>query len=246
MSAGVDDLVAESTVAQPPIAYLPEHLWNALPGWGIGADLTPPELIAARRLRTVRRRVVAALLVLVLVCAGGYGFAAWRTGVAAGELAAEQARTAALQSEANKYAVVTRVQGATTTITTQIGQLMADDVDLAALLAALQQKLPTGMTISEVSTTVGSGGAGAGSARQAGGAVSIDASGLRHIGTVTISGASATVADLPAFLDGLSTVAGLTAVLPLTNETSVTGVRYSLQATLTDALLTRRYDKGAK
>ena len=32
--------------------------WTVQPGWGIHVDLTPPELLTARQLRTVRRAVV--------------------------------------------------------------------------------------------------------------------------------------------------------------------------------------------
>ena len=41
------------------IATSGQQLWSTMPGWGIVADLTPPELIASRRLRLLRKLLIA-------------------------------------------------------------------------------------------------------------------------------------------------------------------------------------------
>ena len=50
----------------------PNQPWNGMPGWGIVADLTPPELIASRHLKVLRKWIVLGLVVLVLACVAGY------------------------------------------------------------------------------------------------------------------------------------------------------------------------------
>ena len=53
--------------ATPP----PAQLWSTMPGWGIAADLTPPELINSRALKTLRKWLGAGLVVLLLACIAG-------------------------------------------------------------------------------------------------------------------------------------------------------------------------------
>ena len=57
-------------------APAPVQLWSTMPGWGIAADLTPPELINSRALKTMRKWLGAGLVVLLLACVGGYVAAA--------------------------------------------------------------------------------------------------------------------------------------------------------------------------
>lgn len=222
-------------------------LWAVVPGWGIAADLTPPELIAGRHLRCVRRRVIIGLLVLVLLCGLGYVAASLQSASAAAALADEQSRTSALQVEARKYGDVTQVQGRITASEGQVARLLAQDVDLGALLGTLRERLPAGMTIDQLGTTVDvvePGAAGAAGAATAG--VTLDPTGSTAIGQITLQGSATSLDELPTFLDQLAGVDGLVAPLPLTNASSDTGITYSLQVTMTDALLTHRYDEKAK
>ena len=53
----------------------PERLWVMAAGWGIAADLTPPEIVSARRLSRLRRWIAIALAGLAVLVAGGYGLA---------------------------------------------------------------------------------------------------------------------------------------------------------------------------
>ena len=54
----------------------PNQPWSSMPGWGIVADLTPPELIASRHLKVLRKWIVLGLVVLVVACVAGYVLAA--------------------------------------------------------------------------------------------------------------------------------------------------------------------------
>lgn len=219
-------------------------LWAVVPGWGIAADLTPPELIAGRHLRRVRRRVIIGLLVLVLLCGLGYVAASLQSASAAAALADEQSRTAALQVEARKYGDVTQVQGRITASEGQVARLLAQDVDLGALLGTLRDRLPAGMTINQLGATVNVAEPGAAGAATT--AVTLDSTGSTAIGQITLQGSATSLDELPTFLDQLAGVDGLVAPLPLTNASSDTGITYSLQVTMTDALLTHRYDEKAK
>ena len=62
-------------------------LWSAMPGWGIAADLIPPELINARQLKVLRKLMAAGIVALLVVCAGGYYLAAAENSSASADLA---------------------------------------------------------------------------------------------------------------------------------------------------------------
>ena len=53
----------------------PTQVWNTMPGWGIVADLTPPELIASRRLAVIRKALLSGLIFLTVLLLCGYGYA---------------------------------------------------------------------------------------------------------------------------------------------------------------------------
>jgi Tfp pilus assembly protein PilN len=244
VSAPREDLVVPAQRTAPRASGA--HLWDVVPGWGIAADLTPPELIARRHLRVVRRRVALGLVVLLVLCGLGYVGATLRSSDAQAALSDEQARTTALQVESRQYSDVTQVQGQISLSQQQVARLMAQDVDLGALLGALRAQLPGGMTIDQVSATVDVVKPGAAGAVQAATAAALGSGGATTVGRVTVQGSATSLDQLPTFLDHLSSIAGLVAPLPLTNASSKAGVRYSLQVAMTDALLTHRYDQGAK
>ena len=50
-----------------------DTLWASMPGWGIVADLTPPELVESRRLKALRKLIAVCLgAVVLLLRAAGY------------------------------------------------------------------------------------------------------------------------------------------------------------------------------
>jgi hypothetical protein len=78
-------------------------LWSTMPGWGIVANLLPPEVIQSRRVRFVRRTVLLALTFVVLACVLGYGYVCLGHRSAEHDLAAEQARSQQLTIQQNRY-----------------------------------------------------------------------------------------------------------------------------------------------
>jgi hypothetical protein len=220
-------------------AVRPTELWSSMPGWGIVANLIPPELILARRVRVVRR-ALGLLLVLVLVLIMlGFSYAWLQKQSAATDLQTAQARTAQLQAEQDKYQGAVQVQQSITGIDTKLSTLMADDVDFAGLIANLRAELPPTMTIGQLSVSLNQSVAGASAAL---GASALDATGQTHIGTITVSGKARSLQDLSAYVDRLQTIKGIVEPYPNSNSASATGVSWSVQITLTSALLTHTYD----
>ena len=136
-----------------------------MPGWGIAADLTPPELINTRELRTLRKWIYAGLVLLLVACIGAYVAGARQHSAASAALDKVNAQTVRLQAGERKYTSVTRIQGSVSQVQAQIAALMGSDVDLVKLLGRLRSALPPRMTISSESVTVNSGHRNRGSVR---------------------------------------------------------------------------------
>jgi type IV pilus assembly protein PilN len=219
-------------------AVRPKELWNTMPGWGIIVDLTPPELIAARKVRVVRRALAVGLVIVLLLSLAAFGYAWTQKRSAADDLASVQNDTTRLQSEQNRYGNVVRIQSATKQIQSQIAGLMAADVDSAQLLGQIRAQLPANMIIGQLSVVANESST---SNSSAGGAL-LDGSGLVHIGTVSLSGTAKRLTDVATFVDRLGTIKGI--VQPYPADTVMLGstVTFSLQLTLTSDLLTHTYD----
>jgi hypothetical protein len=219
-------------------------LWSAMPGWGIAADLTPPELINARQLKVLRKVLAAGIIALLLLCAVGYYFAAEENSSASSALAIVQNRTAELRGVGRGYSDVVSIQGSVSNVQAQIAQLMSADIDLAPLMGELTNNLPDTMTISQEAITISAAGVtGADTAAAAGG---LDSAGEPRIGTILLSGTGTTFNDLADYVDRLHTVTGLVDVLPVSNTASDSGAgtQFSLSMAITDALLSHRFDVG--
>jgi hypothetical protein len=227
------------TVEQPT-------LWSSMPGWGIAADLIPPELVKARRLKVLRKLLAAGIVALLAIGAGGQYLAARESASAAADLASAQERTAELQGVGLGYSDVVEIQGSVSQIKTQIAEVMSADVDLVALMGQLQSSLPTTMTIDREAIMISRAGVAGAAAATPG---SLDTSGLPRIGTITISGTGQNIDDLSDYIDRLRVIPGLVDVIPVSNTGSATdtGLRtqYNITMGLTDVLLSHRFDVGA-
>lgn len=215
-------------------------LWTMMPGWGIAADLTPPELINSRQLTVVRKFIFTCLVGLLVLCLAGFVFARRHESAAAAELETQQAVRVDLQREVSEYAGITKLQGTITEIQQQTATLMAGDVDLANLLGQLRNRLPAGMTITQASVIVSVVGA-AGAAPGGG----LDATGRPRIGNITITGSGRKLADLATYIDRLVGIGGVVDVVPVSNTASAGGTQFSLALGLTNTLLSHRFDVPA-
>ena len=212
-------------------------LWRALPGWGIAADLTPPEIVNARQLKVLKKLMPAGLCVVLLICAIGYHLAQLKNSAAAETSEAVSARTAQLQLEARQYVEVTRIQGTVTQVETQIATLMTTDVELAALMKHLRSVLPPTMKINhEALTITAAAPAGAG----------VAPTGPARAGTISLGGSGHALTDLSTYVDRLGAIPGLVDVTPVSNLMTSTGSVFSLSINLTPAVLSHRFDVGKR
>jgi hypothetical protein len=217
----------------------PEQLWSTMPGWGIVADLTPPELIASRHLKFLRKLMFTGLAVLLVICACAYAAAFLQHSSASSALSDQQFRTSQLRAESGKYAGVTQIQGNVAQIESQVTKVMVGDIDLPKLLLEIRAALPGAMTIKQQSLTLSSASGPVGGAAIA---TQLDTSGHTRIGTVSLSGSGRTLDDLSRFIDKLKTVTGVVDPIPTSNQVDQGAVSYSLSLGITDQVLSHRFD----
>jgi Tfp pilus assembly protein PilN len=215
-------------------------LWNTMPGWGIVADLLPPEVTEARRVRVLRRVVIIVLASVLVLCLIAYGIAKLGSHSAQNELNAEQAKTMQLTIDQRKYSGVTAIQGQVSQVQSQVAKLLAGDIDFPKVIADIRAQLPPGMTIDQLAVTVLTVTPGA--STNGGAAAPLDASGHAHIGTITLSGTGRHLTDISAFVENLKSVKGITQPYPTSNRASDAGTEYNIQVTLTDDVLSHRFD----
>jgi type IV pilus assembly protein PilN len=229
-----------SALLTPPPPPPDNRLWSSMPGWGIVADLTPPELIAERHLRVLRKYIVVGLALVVVLCGSGYALAVQKHSTAADARNAITARTEQLQQqlENKSFSNVVRIQGTLAQVQVQVAALLKNDVDLPALLGKVRAALPASMAINTMSVTL----TPAGTAAAGGAAPTLDTSGHLVIGTVVVGGSSKTLDDLPTYVDRLAKVKGISNLVPTSNGSDTDGVKFSLAFAITDRLYSHRYD----
>lgn len=235
--------------------------WTTPPGWGIFADLTPPELLNGRRLHRLRRVLLAAVIASVLLVAGGFGAGVWLQAKATRDLTGQQARTTVLQAQQGRYTGVTQIQQATAAVNTQLAQLMGGDTDVAGLLTAIRAVQPAtvNVTAEQVTVTAAAAGGAAPAAATAAGGGSLDTSGATQIGKITLSGTVGSLDDFAVYVNALQHVHGIVDVLPSTVATAGTagtaaaggggaagsgaaaGYQFSLTMAVTGARLSHRF-----
>ncbi len=220
----------------------PRELWSTMPGWGIVANLIPPEVLQARRVRAIRKLVAFALCLLVLLAGAGYGFAFYRSHQAETSLAAEQSRTSQLMAQQRQYADVTRIEGSVATIRGQLAGLLGTDVDVPALLSSILRQLPAGATVSQLAVTMDTHTT---QLPNAAAGASLDTSGHPHIGAITLSGQATRVSDVSILVDRLAAVPGLVDPYPTSNTANEKGTQFTIQFSINDTLLSHRYNTAS-
>jgi hypothetical protein len=224
----------------------PQQLWSTMPGWGIVANLLPPEVILARRIRVLRKLMTMVLIAVVVLGCLGYGYAFWQAHRASATLSAEQNRGSQLTAQQDKYANVVRIEGNVANVKSQIATLLADDVDFSTLIVRVGGKLPHGATISQMSVTLAVGSQPA--AASGTDSSVLDTSGHPHIGAITLTGQAGNLDQVAAFVSSLATVPGIVGVFPTSQQGGATSqrgggaaVQFNVALTLTDQVLSHRY-----
>lgn len=214
-----------------------------MPGWGIFADLIPPEILAERRARVLRKYVTIGLIALLVLLLAVFAFAFFKKSAAQHDLDTAQAQTVQLQQEERKYADVITIQGTVTQVQSQVASLLKTDIDFPSVLSSLQKALPPNVKLTQltvgVSTPSAQPGPQVGTGSTGG---QLDTGTNAHIGTVTLSGSAAKSTDVSAYVDRLKTLKGIVEPFPTSNVSAGNGVTFSIQCTLTDELFTHRFD----
>lgn len=216
-------------------------LWQTRPGWGIAVDLTPVEIVNTRKVRSLKKMIVAALGLVLVLCVGATARTFLDKADAQDSYDAAQATTADLEAQAAKYADITAMQTAITQVGTQVATLMANDIDFVNLMARIRTALPPGVTINNVSIALAQQAATDPAADPAAAAVP----GTTVVGTITLSGSGGAIKDLATYVANLIRLKGVVDVVPTSTTKTETGMDYSLTMNITDTLFTHRFDPVA-
>lgn len=210
----------------------------------IAADLLPPEIIAARRTRRLRRGIIS-ILVVVLVLLGAWQAAViGQTAAARSRLDTAQQEVLRLQHQQNAYGDLVRAQSGAKLIESQLAVLMADDLQWARLLGSLRTVAPPGVRVTGLNGSLNSAPGGTGTGTGTGTDQLPGATGEKQIGTLTITGTGSDNRAVAAYVDALGAVRGLGSPL-LTGTTHDKGtLQFTIRVNITDAALGGRYTKA--
>lgn len=210
------------------------------PGWEIAANLTPPELVIAARVRRLRERLVLALCLVVLLAVSGYGYGFYRTHQAESALHGEQARTELLRKQQSKYAALVSLQDSVAKVRADISTLMGGDVEVNAFVDEITRARPAGVTITQLSVDLGPQNKASADTGQ-----SLDTSGKKHIGTIQLQATGSKIDDASAYATALERIPGVVDVFPTDNRAQGSATQFTITVNLTEELLSHRFEKKA-
>jgi hypothetical protein len=214
------------------------QLWSSMPGWGIVVNLLPPEVLAARRIRVIRKLIVSAVGVIVFIAALAYGYAYWQVHTASNQLAAAETQTAQLHRSQLKYTPVVALQAQTSHIKDELAGATATNVDLPILVGKLVALSPDPNQLAKVDVEVTAAAPASSAVSSTSGTGSLDTSGRLHIGTVTITGAATSMGQVSRYVHRLDQVPGVVEVFPLSAQADSRLLDFTIEMTMTDQLLT--------
>jgi Tfp pilus assembly protein PilN len=210
----------------------------------VRASLMPDEVLSRRQTEVVRKQVLLGLVVVVVLLLAWFGLSWWQTSSANGDLDSAQRNHVSLLNQQSQFAPLVTAQTQTQQIQTQLQKLMVGDLSWKDMLATLRAKAPAGVALTNVTGSVGIGGApttGTGS-----NAASLNQSGKQQIGQLSVTGSAPSKNAVAAYADRLATVRGLTAPL-ISNVTATTGhnVTFIVNVLITADALGGRYSVAA-
>lgn len=200
----------------------------------IWANLLPDELISARRLTALKRRLALALAALLVLLVGAYAYSAWSTSQARDDLGRAQLKAAQLQHKQSEYTPLVTAQSSAERITTSLRQLMAGDLQWTELLDVLRTSAAPGVTIQNVNATIAP-------ATKTSGLGVLNQSGKQQVGTITITGSAPDKSTLAAYVDALAAVKGLAAPFPASAIGQSGGLSFSINVLITSDALGGRF-----
>lgn len=165
-------------------------------------NLLPPEVTRGRRLASVKRLLVLALALVVLLASLGYVGAVLLARGAADDLATAQADTARLQDEKSQYSEVPQTLGAIATAESARQQAMASEILWPGYLEALRAVTPEGVSYDSMAVTVGQPG-------QPFTGTTDPLAPAAAIGQITFSARSLTLPDTASWIEAIEAVPGM-------------------------------------
>ena len=235
----------EVTAPQPDAAPAPTGTsarvdWAPVPK----VNLLPPEIVDARRLARLKRRLGGVLVLAVAGCAGAVVWAQAGVSAAQDEVDVAQSRASVLQGQQARYAEVPRLTALIDTATTARQTAMTEDVLWYGFLSDLSLTTPKGVALVSLEVTLDDSSAPTG---QAG-----DPLTPHGIGHVSFSGKADHFPDVAGWLEAVGSVHGLDGSTLQTATRGVAGaadgngpITFTSTVQVTSTALTHRYDRKA-
>lgn len=204
-------------------------------------NLLPSEVTAGRRLQSIKKLLVLALLVVLLLVMLGYAGATWLAGRAADDLATVQAETTRLQTEKQQYAEVPQTLAAIAAAESARQQAMGTEILWPDYLEAMRAVTPPGVSYDTIAVNAGTPAQPY--------AATNDALNPASIGQITFTARSLTLPDTAAWIDAIETVPGLTnpwfSSATLSEEEGVVYYQVAATVDLLPSALSGRFDPEA-
>jgi Tfp pilus assembly protein PilN len=188
--------------------------------------LLPADVTDRKKIKGLKRRLLFAGAVVLVVVAGGYGVATFGLSNAQSQLTSAQATTTQLLAEQSKYGEVTKVNSDSSAILQAQKTTTAQEILWAPYLASVEATLPANATITDAA---GSIDAPFGGAASTSGTSTVPLQGPR-IATLDLTVAMLQ-ADVPTWLTTLPTLKGFVDATP-DSVTATTGGYYAVVVTL--------------
>lgn len=176
----------------------------------VTANLLPDEVVGARRLSRLKRRLGISIAGLVALLALAYGYSWWQTGNARDQLATEQFNTSQMSRQLQRYTPLLQAQAQTIAIQGRLATVMAHDLQWSKLIDTLNRAATGRVTLGPITAQVDE----ADSTTAASTPSPFTGTGQQLVGTVTLSGSAPDYRSVAAFADALGRSKGLAAVNP--------------------------------
>jgi Tfp pilus assembly protein PilN len=235
----------EQVVAAPEPVSAPITSSTAL-GAFPRVNLIPDQIAAEAKVRKAKLTLGLAAAASVAVVAGLFVMAAGQVSSAQEQLDTANAHSAALATEAAKYADVPKVRADLEAAQSQQVQALGGEVRWSSVLSNLGLTIPSGVALNSFQASVTGTAANASAPATAGAVVSV--LGSPGIGTIQYAGEAADDAKLASFLESFSRVPGV--IDPFATQATATSaaegapssVTFAATATINAKALSHRYD----
>ncbi len=202
-------------------------------------NLLPPEVRAARGLRSTKRILVLALVGVVGVCGVGFAVSTVTAAAAVTRLADAQAETTRLMLEQAEYAEVPRVKSALSETHRAIRLGMSTEIQWKSYLDAITAVLPEGVSVDVLTTT--------GATPMTGNPAGANPLQPASTGQITFTVRSLTVPNTASWIEALDSVPGLagawtSAVTITADEAGTTYYDVSASVQVLDTAYSHRFE----